>query len=169
MPSIQRVHYLTRTGRPDRAFETAFGHLCELRHAHEVDAAVSDSDVVVTATPGGGPLFPLAAVRPGTHINCVGTDTKGKQELPEGLLRRTRLFADDCDQSRSIGECQWDAQCPMIAIGDILTNKVAFTRRPDDITVFDMTGLALQDLTVAEMLWQQAKAKGHGTTVAWPW
>src|SRR5512146_81559 len=162
MAGIQQVRYLTVNGQPDASFETAFGHLCALAHARDADTAVSSSDIVVTATPGGGPLFSLEAVRAGTHCNCVGADTKGKRELPEGLLRRSRLICDDHGQSRSIGEAQWDAGCPSIELGDILTGKVKLARRPDDITVFDMTGLALQDLTVAEMLWQQAAARGLG-------
>ena len=169
IPGIQQVRYLTVDGRPDRSFETALGHLCALAHARGADEAVSNSDIVVTATPGGGPLFSLAAVRAGTHFNCVGADTRGKRELPEGLLRRSRLFCDDREQSRSIGEGQWDAESPSVELGDILSGKVKLARQPDDITVFDMTGLALQDLTVAEMLWQQAAARGLGKIVPWPW
>lgn len=169
MTGIQRVRYLTVNGQPDAAFENAFGRSCPLAHARDADTAVNSSDIVVTATPGGGPLFSLEAVRAGTHFNCVGADTKGKRELPEGLLRRSRLLCDDRDQSRSIGEGQWDAECPSSELGDILTGKVQLARHPDDITVFDMTGLALQDLTVAEMLLQQAAARGVGKMVPWPW
>lgn len=169
MSGIQQVRYLTVNGQPDTSFETAFGDLCALAHARDADTAVSSSDIVVTATPGGGPLFSLEAVRAGTHFNCVGADTKGKRELPEGLLRRSRLICDDREQSRSIGEGQWDAECASIELGDILTGKVRLARQPDDITVFDMTGLALQDLTVAEMLRQQAAARSMGKMVPWPW
>lgn len=169
MTGIQLVQYLTVNGQPNAAFENAFGHLCPFAHARDADEAVSSSDIVVTATPGGGPLFSLEAVRPGTHFNCVGADTQGKRELPEGLLRRSRLFCDDREQSRSIGEGQWDAEAPSIELGDILTGKEKLARQPDDITVFDMTGLALQDLTVAEMLWHQAATGGLGQIVPWPW
>ena len=169
MTGIRQVRYLTVDGRPDHSFETAFGHLCALAHARDADTAVSGSDIVVTATPGGGPLFSLQAVRAGTHLNCVGADTRGKRELPEGMLRRSHIFCDDREQSHSIGEGQWDAEVSSIELGDILTGKVKLARQPDDITVFDMTGLALQDLTVAEMLWQEAAARGAGRIVPWPW
>jgi alanine dehydrogenase len=92
-----------------------------------------------------------------------------QRELPEGILRRSRLFTDDREQSRSIGEGQWDSECPSIEIGDVLTGKIRLTRDLEDITVFDMTGLALQDLVVAEMLWHLATANGQGTTLSWPW
>ncbi|MFM0633130.1 ornithine cyclodeaminase family protein, partial [Paraburkholderia xenovorans] len=81
------------------------------------NAAVADSDVVVTATPGKGPLFDAQAVQPGTHLNCVGADTKGKRELPEGLLARGRLFVDDRIQAREIGETQWAPDTACIEIG----------------------------------------------------
>jgi alanine dehydrogenase len=169
MPNIRQVRYLTVLGKPDDAFEREFGHLCALAHARDADAAVSESDIVVTATPGGGPLFSRAAVRAGTHLNCVGADTKGKRELPEGFLRQSRLFADDREQSRSIGEGQWDTDCLSIEIGDVLTGKVQLERDAEDITVFDMTGLALQDLVVAEMLLHLAEARGLGKNLPWPW
>lgn len=169
MPGIQCVRYLTYPNQPDSAFEAAFAQSCDIAHAPDADVAVSGSDIVVTATPGRGPLFSLDAVRPGTHLNCVGADTRGKREMPDGLLRRSQLFADDREQSRSVGEGQWDSECPAIEIGDILTGKLKPTRSPNDITVFDMTGLALQDLVVAELLWQRATAEGLGTTIPWPW
>lgn len=169
MPGIEKVRYLSHQDEPDKAFEAAFAQSCDLAHARDADAAVSESDIVVTATPGRSPLFSLDAVRPGTHLNCVGADTRGKRELPDGLLRQSQLFVDDQAQSRSIGEGQWDPECPSTEIGDILTGRSGLIRPAQDITIFDMTGLALQDLTVAELLWQQANIKGLGTSIAWPW
>ena len=92
-------------------------------------------------------MFSPEAIRAATHLNCVGTDTKGKRELPAGILRRSRLFGGDREQSRSIGEGQRDSECPSIGIGDML---VGTTERDfEDVTVIDMAGLALQDLVVA--------------------
>jgi ornithine cyclodeaminase len=54
-------------------------------------------------------------------------------------------------------------------LGDLLTKQVPFARTDDDITVFDLTGLALQDLTVARMIYDRATEKSLGTHVAWPW
>ncbi|MBN3818307.1 ornithine cyclodeaminase family protein, partial [Paraburkholderia sp. Se-20369] len=119
--------------------------------------------------PGGGPLFGLDAVQPGTHLNCVGADTAGKRELPEGLLERARLFVDDLIQARRIGEAQWAPRVDCVELGDALVAPDVFKRGPQDITVFDMTGLALQDLTVARMLVERADQAGVGTRVRWPW
>lgn len=169
MPSLAEVRYLTADGKPNAGFEGKFAGRCRITHALDANAAVADSEVVITATPGKGPLFDLQAVRPGTHLTCVGADTKGKRELPEGLLARARLVVDDLTQARQIGETQWAPETPAMEFGDLLTGKVNFTRQPGDITVFDMTGLALQDLTVARLLYTRAPAAGLGQSMAWPW
>lgn len=169
MPALRKVQYLTWDGEPDAAFEQFFSSQCTLAHARNADDAVAASDLVITATPGKGPLFDAAAVRPGTHINSVGADTRGKRELPEGLLPRVRLVVDDRQQARQIGESQWAPELACDELGDLLTGKAMLRRAPDDITVFDMTGLALQDLTVARHIHRRALAGGLGTSVAWPW
>ncbi len=169
MPSLREVRYLTADGKPNSAFESKFAGRCRITHTLDANAAVADSEVVITATPGKGPLFDAEAVRPGTHLTCVGADTKGKRELPQGLLARARLVVDDLAQARQIGETQWAPETPAMELGDLLTGKVNFTREPGDITIFDMTGLALQDLTVARLLYARAPAAGLGQSIAWPW
>lgn len=169
MPSLRRVRYVSRDRTPVPAFEAHFADRCEIACAKDADAAVADSDVVITATPGGGPLFSAEAVQPGTHLNCVGADTRGKRELPDGLLARVRLVVDNRAQAQQIGEAQWAPNVPCEELGDLLTGKVEFSRRPGDITVFDMTGLALQDLVVARFLSERAVTARVGTRIPWPW
>lgn len=169
VPSLREVLYVSATGERNAAFEAQFASRCTIAPAPDRNAAVAQSDIVVTATPGGGALFDLDAVQPGTHLNCVGADTKGKRELPEGLLPRARLVVDDRTQARQIGETQWAPDTPAEELGDLLSGRTAFTRAPGDITVFDMTGLALQDLTVARQLHLRATETGTGTRIAWPW
>ncbi|WP_454743223.1 ornithine cyclodeaminase family protein [Cupriavidus necator] len=169
LPALCQVRYATADGKPDAAFEAHFGHRCDVAHANDRNVAVSESDVVITATPGGGALFEAESVQPGTHLNCVGADTRGKRELPQGLLERVRLFVDDRAQARQIGETQWAPDTPCTELGDLLTGKAVVDRHPTDITVFDMTGLALQDLTVARLLHQRAGAARVGSSIAWSW
>lgn len=169
LPGIAAVRYATSRGLPDPAFEAAFARRCEVIHVTDPDEAVAASDIVITATPGGGPLFSADAVRPGTHINAVGADTKGKRELPAGLLERARVFTDDREQHQQIGEGQWADMPDVTEIGDLLAGTEARSRIERDLTVFDMTGLALQDLTVARMLCRHAIADGRGTRISWPW
>jgi ornithine cyclodeaminase/alanine dehydrogenase-like protein (mu-crystallin family) len=169
MPTLTEVRYVSANGQPSAGFEAEFAARCRIGMATDRNAAVADSDVVITATPGGGALFDAEAVQPGTHLTCVGADTSGKRELPEGVLARARIVVDDLDQARSIGECQWAPDLHCIEIGDLLTGAATFERQAADITVFDMTGLALQDLTVARFLHERALADGAGTRLAWPW
>jgi len=170
MPSLREVLYVSANGQRNAAFEAHFAGRCNIAPATDRNAAVARSDIVITATPGGGgALFDLEAVRPGTHLNCVGADTRGKRELPDGLLPRVRLFVDDRTQAQQIGETQWAPDTACIELGDLLSGKTPFERALADITVFDMTGLALQDLTVARLLHARADETGTGTRIAWPW
>jgi len=143
LPGLRQVFYATASGGPKAAFEAMFAGQCAISHAADVNAAVAQSDVVITATTGKGPLFELAAIQPGTHINAVGSDTKGK--------------------------LQWAPETACTEIGDVLSGKATFVRGAGDITLFDMTGIALQDLTVARMLEQRARLAGKGQSIAWPW
>jgi len=169
LPKLTSVTYLTYDGQSSAAFEERFSKRCSVNHSFSANDAVANSDVVITATPGGQVLFDLDAVRPGTHINCVGADTRGKRETPEGLLAKAKVFVDDRDQALQLGECQWAPSEQVVEIGDLFTGKVEFARGVGDITLFDMTGLALQDLTVAKLLFEQAKSDGVGQDVHWPW
>lgn len=169
MPSIKSLVYLTFDGQPHHQFEAQFTDRCVVKHSACANEAVSNSDVVITATPGGQVLFDIDAVKPGTHFNCVGADTKGKRETPVGLLEKSKIIVDDREQAMQIGETQWASSMPVMQIGDLLTGKAVFLRTADDITVFDMTGLALQDLTVARMLFEQATIDGVGQDISWPW
>ena len=169
LPSLRVVRYVSARRTPDAAFEARFQVRCQLICATDADTAVAVSDLVITATPGKGALFAADAVRPGTHLNCVGADTQGKRELPPGLLERVRLVVDDHDQARRIGESQWAPGLPSLELGDLLTGSATLHRQHDDITLFDMTGLALQDLTVARLVHQRAMALGTGTSIPWTW
>jgi ornithine cyclodeaminase/alanine dehydrogenase-like protein (mu-crystallin family) len=169
LPKLSRVNYVPADRRPNPEFESVFARQCDIRCAPDANQAVSESDVVITATPGGGPLFDAAAVSEGTHLNCVGADTAGKRELPAGLLERARLLVDDREQALQLGELQWARETPCVEMGAMLLGEAAFSRAASDITVFDMTGLALQDLTVARLIYERASANGLGNRIGWPW
>ncbi|WP_256079235.1 ornithine cyclodeaminase family protein [Massilia sp. YIM B04103] len=168
LSGLRQVRYLASGARRDSAFEAAFAQRCDIAPGTSADAAVADSDIVITTTPSKTPLFAADAVQPGTHLNGVGADTRGKRELPPGLLERAHLWADDLTQARQVGELQWAPTLPAEEIGALLAQG---GKRPahDSITIFDMTGLALQDLTVARMLYRRAVTEGAGSSIAWPW
>jgi len=172
LPSLKRVRYVTSNGRQEPLFEAQFTGRCDIALAGgartaAADAAVAASDVVITATPGHSMLFNADAVSAGTHINAVGADTPGKRELPPGLLQRARVWTDDLPQARRIGELQWAQDLPAAELGELLTSHAQ--RAEADITIFDMTGIALQDLTTVRMLYQRALSNNIGHNIPWPW
>jgi ornithine cyclodeaminase len=124
----------------------------------DAQAACKIADVIVTATPSQAPLFEADWVRPGTHISAMGTDSKGKQELPPALFSRAKLFCDLPQQSVTIGEFQHAADAiasskiGLIAIGDVLIGKAEGRSSAEEITIFDSSGISLQDLCMGQKL-----------------
>jgi ornithine cyclodeaminase len=117
------------------------------------EQACTAADVIVTATMATAPLFDAQWVQAGTHISSMGSDTTGKQELPPDLFHRATLFCDLPEQSRRIGEFQHaDAKLQLTAIGDVLTGQSRGRVSADDITIFDSSGLSLQDLYIAQAI-----------------
>ena len=169
LPALKRVYYVSGDRCRHAEFEALFSQRTELVCASDPDRAVFESDVVITATPGTGPLFDAAALKEGTHLNCVGADTRGKRELPAGVLERAKVVADDLEQARELGELQWGPGTSAVELGDLLTRRAEYERAVADITVFDLTGLALQDLTVARLIYSRAHSLRLGTAIAWPW
>lgn len=115
------------------------------------EEACAQADIIVTATNATEALFRAEWVRPGTHVSTMGSDRTGKQELPPELLRSARLFCDLPSQSRAIGEFQHAPPgAPIVAIGDVLAGRTAGRSSAEEITVFDSSGISLQDLYIAE-------------------
>ncbi|MFJ6675789.1 ornithine cyclodeaminase family protein [Actinosynnema sp. NPDC091369] len=110
------------------------------------ERACRSADVIVTATTARAPLFEAGWVRPGTHVASMGSDAKGKQELPVALLESARLFCDWPAQSVVIGEFQHVPDARPTALGDVLAGRAAGRSSADEVTVFDSSGIALQDL-----------------------
>jgi ornithine cyclodeaminase/alanine dehydrogenase-like protein (mu-crystallin family) len=116
--------------------------------------AAARADILVTATSSRAPLFEAAWVRPGTHVASMGSDAAGKQELPPALFDRASLFCDLPSQAVVMGDLQHftgDATS-IVAIGDVLAGRRPGRIDADQITLFDSSGIALQDLTIARHL-----------------
>ncbi|RWM70900.1 MULTISPECIES: ornithine cyclodeaminase family protein [Mesorhizobium] len=120
--------------------------------------AVRAADIVVTATPSREPLFDATWVKPGTHIVSMGSDAPGKRELPSKLLSRASLFCDLPSQSIQIGEFQHVRESVeagtliVTPIGDVIEGRALGRRSDEESTVFDSSGISLQDLYMAEAL-----------------
>ncbi|MFX4298516.1 ornithine cyclodeaminase family protein [Pseudosulfitobacter pseudonitzschiae] len=117
------------------------------------ETAVRAADVIVTATTSTTPLFEAAWVQPGTHISSMGSDSRGKQELPSELFPHARLFCDLPEQSVRIGELQHAGpQAPPTAIGAVLSGNAPGRQNESEITIFDSSGISLQDLHMAKAI-----------------
>ena len=116
--------------------------------------ACAQADIVVTATPSREPLFAAEWIRPGTHVASMGSDAAGKQELPPALFDRAALFCDHPAQAVVMGDLQHFTgdRTQIVALGDVLLGRAEGRTSPDQITVFDSSGIALQDLTIARSL-----------------
>lgn len=130
------------------------------------EALASVSDVIITVTPSCSPILQNDWVKPGTHLACMGADTKGKQEVAAGIVARAVLFGDEPAQNITIGECQHAFAANLITQEDITTLGRALAeprtwrRTADDITLFDSTGMGLQDLAVASIALEHALSSG---------
>ncbi|MEM7616235.1 MAG: iminosuccinate reductase BhcD, partial [Pseudomonadota bacterium] len=131
----------------------------------------AQADVIITITSAFEPLLMRDWIKPGTHIACMGTDTKGKQEVDPALLQAASVFTDEIAQSISIGEAQHAVGSGLIAEGDItpigkVINGSAPGRTSDaQITLFDGTGVGLQDLAVAQVATELAATSGDAVAV----
>lgn len=137
-------------------------------------AVAAHADVLITVTPSTQALVDASWVRPGTHINAMGADTRGKQELDLELVATAALFVDEPAQAFSIGECQHAYRAGRItkhslraSLGAVVAGLGEGRRTPHEVTVFDGTGVALQDLAVAGLALRQAAQRGMGTRVAY--
>lgn len=129
--------------------------------AAAAEAAVRAADIIVTATTATAPLFEAAWVQPGTHVSSMGSDAKGKQELPSDLFPHARLFCDLPDQSVRIGEFQHaNPEATPIAIGALLSGDAPGRQDETEITIFDSSGISLQDLHMAKAILDRHTASG---------
>jgi len=129
----------------------------------------AQADVIITITSAFEALIDADWIKPGTHIACMGTDTKGKQEVDSNLLSKASVFTDELAQSISIGEAQHAIASGLIKesditpIGEVINGSKVGRTSDDEITLFDGTGVGLQDLAVASVAAELAEAKGLAT------
>ena len=125
----------------------------------------------MTITSSFAPILKRTQVRPGTHIACMGTDTKGKQEVDAELVAAATLFTDEVAQSVSIGECQHAFAEGLVRrhditpIGAVINGDHPGRSSDEEITLFDGTGVGLQDLAVASVAVELAVERGVAVEV----
>ncbi len=162
-PKISKVlAYSTDAGGMKKFAEeakTKYG--IEATCANSVNGATRNADIVVTTTPARSPMVMNQDIREGVHINAIGADAPGKEELDPRILKRAKVVIDNWEQSSHGGEINVPFSKGVITkgdihgdIGEIVTGKKGRTS-DSDITVFDSTGLAIQDLSVAAMAFRK--------------
>lgn len=156
----------TRTNFAKRAMKT-YGF--EVEAVDTAEKAVKNADVVVTTTPSRKPIIKSDWISPGTHINAMGADAPSKQELETRLLLKSKIIIDSWDQASHSGEINVPVSQKIIKqkdihakLGDVIIGQKT-GREGDEITIFDSTGLAVQDVVTAGLIYQRARQKGIGT------
>ncbi|MFW9975851.1 MAG: ornithine cyclodeaminase family protein [Candidatus Thorarchaeota archaeon] len=137
------------------------------------DAVVPDADILVTVTPSRKALVNVTSIHEGLHINAIGADGPGKQELdPHIMIHVSKIVVDSLEQCRKIGEIQHALSQGLIQeseihaeIGEIINGEKVGRESDDEITLFDSTGLSAQDIGAAKIVYDAAKQKGFGRSI----
>ncbi len=130
--------------------------------SEDINDITMNSDIVVTTTPSRAPV--VMQVSPGTHINAIGADAAGKQEIHPGVIKKAKLVIDDWKQASHSGEINVPYRKRQIRKRDIYGNlgEIAVRAKKgreskDEITLFDSTGLAIQDVACGYAVYKELK------------
>ena len=139
--------------------------VCDIKEA-------CDCDVLTTMTPSRKPIVKSEWVKEGTHINAIGADAPGKQELEEEILLKAKIVVDDIEQAMHGGEINVAVAKGLLkkkdiyaTLGEVITGIKRGRENDDEITVFDSTGLAIQDIAVADLVFRKAKEMDVGLEI----
>jgi ornithine cyclodeaminase len=136
----------------------------------EVEQAIRDADLVITATPSHDPIVKADWLTDGAHVIALGSDGPEKQELDVGVIARADIvIADRLSQCLEAGEIHHAVEAGVLTtediageLGDVITGKTRGRGSPDDVTVCDLTGVGVQDAAVAALAISAADQRGLG-------
>ncbi|MDD5544744.1 MAG: ornithine cyclodeaminase family protein, partial [Acidobacteriia bacterium] len=135
-------------------------------------AAALESDVIVTCTPSKKFFLRREHVRPGTFVAAVGADNPEKQEIDPQLFAGNKVVADILSQCAEIGDLHHALNAHTITqsqvhaeLGELVANKKAGRTTPREITIFDSTGTAIEDIAAAIVVYRKALQRGVGMKV----
>ena len=125
------------------------------------------SDILCTVTPSRVPVVNKEWITPGTHINAIGADAEGKEELEPSILKESIVVVDDMRQASAGGEINVPIRKGLFGVeevyatlGEIIAGKKGGRRDNKTITVFDSTGIAIEDIAIAKLVYSKAKQSG---------
>jgi len=161
---IKLVYVWGNKLRPARKFLKDTKHLgLNMVIKDKISDCTKQADIVVTTTPVRKPIVKSDWIRDGTHINAIGADAKGKEELEPELLKRAKIVIDDWQQASHSGEINVALLRGIITkkdihatLGEVLIGKKKGRVSQKEITIFDSTGLAIQDVAVANLVYKRA-------------
>lgn len=137
-----------------------------------LEETVRESDILVTVTGSREPLVKEEWVRDGTHINAFGADKADEQELETAVHQRSRVFVDWMVQCEILGDVSYPLECGAIRkediageLGQVVIGEVEGRQSEEQVTVFDATGVAVQDALAARMIYRAALDKGLGHSI----
>lgn len=173
---LEEVKIWSRTKRTRNACaaetKALYGDRSEITSVDSVKEAVEGTDIVVTITPSRKPIVSRDWVKPGTHINCIGADAPGKEELDPAILTQAKIVVDDWEQASHSGEINVPLTKGILTrqniwgnIGEVVAGLKQGRTSSDEITVFTSTGLAVQDAVTADLAYKKALTKGVGQFV----
>jgi len=138
--------------------------------ARDMSAAARASDVVITCTPARSFLLRREDVRPGTFVAAVGADSEDKQELDPALFAGSTVVVDSLDQCASFGDLHHALKSGLATregvhaeLAEVVAGRKPGRTSSEEITLFDSTGVALEDVAAAMMVYQRARERGAGT------
>ena len=174
--ALSRVRHIERVHAWDGALGAAEQYAREMTSELGCDVTATDAyrdvvgqcDIVVTCTTSREPLLFAADVSLGTFVAGVGADSENKHELAPDLLARSTLIADVLDQCARIGDLHHALDAGAMSrdqvhaeLADVVSGSRPGRRTAEDITVFDSTGTALEDVAAAAVLYERALARGQ--------
>jgi alanine dehydrogenase len=174
LPAIKEIYlYDVYTPAAEALAQDMSQHPGKITVTSAAEEACSNADVIVTATSSYTAIVMADWVKKGAHINAVGTDTKGKQELDPQIFAKASVVVDNMEQCLQLGESQHAYAKGIITresiyaeIGEIINGTKQGRATREQITLFDTTGVAIQDLATAGYAFEQAAKRGMGIRIA---
>jgi len=168
---LEEVRVWSRTKETREAFVAEMKPQCaekvtRILPVERAEDAVRRADIVTTTTPSRVPVVMNDWISPGTHVNCIGADAPGKQELDPAILKRAKIVVDDWEQASHSGEINVPLSKGLLKpediwceLGKIVAGLKQGRASDDEITAFVSTGLAIEDAVTANIAYK--KAMGH--------
>ena len=164
LPSVEEVKVLDEDREASHRFAEEMRVTLDT-NVHPVGTIqeATEADIVVTTTPSRKPIVQKQHIRPGTHINAIGADAKGKQELEVNVLRHAKIVVDNIEQASHSGEINvplseklMDVRDIYATMGEVVAGIKRGRENDEEITIFDSTGLAIQDIVCARLVYEEA-------------